>query len=89
MTKSNKIVSERTCLLTNKKYDKSQLIRLVKVDNELTIDKSQTMPGRGYWIHYDAEALKNPKTVQILSKRLRTKVTQDLINRLAEYIVNK
>ncbi|MCQ2956414.1 MAG: YlxR family protein [Mycoplasmoidaceae bacterium] len=46
MSRKNKGL--RTCLYSNKHFDRQELIRLVKVNNKLVIDKKQNMPGRGY-----------------------------------------
>ena len=47
----------RMCIVTRKMLPKQQLIRLVKTESGLLIDKSQKMSGRGFWISKDAEVV--------------------------------
>jgi len=82
MKKRNKVQSFRTCLYTNKQFPKEELIRLVKVDNKLVVDKTNRILGRGYYIKVTDQVLKDPKLIQILSKRTHTKVDIQLINDL-------
>lgn len=80
----NKIQSVRTCLYSNKKYPKEELIRFVKVNNKLVIDKQHKMLGRGYYLKITPQVLKDPKLIQVLSKRTHTKVTEELIKDLTK-----
>lgn len=82
MQTKNKVQSVRTCLYSNKEYPKQELIRFVKVKNKLVIDKEQNMLGRGYYLKITEQVLKDPKLIQILSKRTRTNVTEELIKDL-------
>ncbi len=72
----------RTCLYSNKHYDRQELIRFVKVNNKLVIDTQQNKPGRGYWLKPTDQALNDPKLALILSKRTKCSVSEDLIKDL-------
>lgn len=78
--KKNKNI--RTCLYSNKQYEKNCLVRLVKKDGQLIVDQKQNLLGRGYWLKLSEQALNDPKLITILSKRTKSSVNQDLINQL-------
>lgn len=76
--------NKRTCLYSNKQYDKEHLIRLVKQNGKLVIDIKKNMLGRGYWIKLTNNCLSDPKLITILSKRSKSSVDQNLIEQLKE-----
>lgn len=80
MLRKNK--SLRTCLYSNKQFDRQELIRLVKVGNNLVIDKTKKMPGRGYWLKINDQALNDPKLINILSKKTRCSVSTEFLEDL-------
>lgn len=56
---------ERTCMGCNEKKSKKEFIRIVKnKDNEINIDRTGKMPGRGAYICDD---------IQCLEKLIKTK----------------
>lgn len=40
----------RKCIIKNKKFPKSALIRICVNDSKLVIDNNQNLPGRGYYL---------------------------------------
>lgn len=76
--------NQRTCLYSNKQFNKDQLIRLVKQNGKLVVDIKKNMLGRGYWIRLTKECLSDPKLITILSKRTKSSVDQKLIETLKE-----
>lgn len=78
--------SLRTCLYTNKQYDKKELIRLVKENNKLVVDHLQNKLGRGYWIKLSPEMINDPKLMVLLSKRTKGSVDQKLIDELKQLL---
>lgn len=45
--------NQRTCILTRKKYDLNQLVRLVKKQDQIIIADNYTIAGRGYYVKKD------------------------------------
>ncbi len=87
MSRKNKGL--RTCLYSNKHFDRHELIRFVKINNKLVIDTKQNMPGRGYWLKPTTQALQDPKLTLILSKRTRCSASDDLIKDLKNETTKK
>lgn len=83
MSRKNKGL--RTCLYSNKQFARQELVRLVKVNNTLVIDKNKNLPGRGYWIKLTTQSIKDPRLTSILSKRTKCSVDDDLIKELEQY----
>lgn len=83
MSRKNK--GFRTCLYCNKQFARQELIRFVKVNNKLILDKKQNMPGRGYWLKPTSQALSDPKLFNILSKRTKCSVDPDILKEIHIY----
>lgn len=83
---TRKIINQRTCLITRQKLDKNQLIRLVKINDYLVIDKDQNKQGRGYYISKQLNILKNPNLIKILSNKTKTKNNDKIIEQLKKII---
>lgn len=83
---TKKIINQRTCLVTRQKLNKNQLIRLVKINDYLIIDKEQNKQGRGYYISKQPNILKIPNLAKILSNRTKTKNNDKIIEQLKEII---
>ena len=68
--------NKRTCIIDKKKYIKSELIRIVLINNELKIDKIQNIKGRGCYLN------KNnlDKINKILKKKLFNKAFKRAIS---------
>ena len=82
---TKKVISLRTCLITNKKLEKKALIRLTKIADHLEIDLKQNKKGRGYYIINQATILKNPNLQKILERKTKTKNNQKIIDQLEKY----
>lgn len=78
--------SYRTCLYTNKQYDKKELIRLVKENDKLVIDHKQNKLGRGYWLKLTKQMFDDPKLMMILSKRTKSSIDEKLITELRKML---
>ncbi len=57
---------------------KSELIRLVKVDGKIVIDKKQKIQQRGCYISRDPEILKNLKKSKALNRAFKMKVNESV-----------
>lgn len=57
MTMGNK-VSVRTDVISRQQFDKSELLRLIKIDGYLYPDLDQTRLGRGIYLAKDKEKIK-------------------------------
>lgn len=77
----------RTCVVTNEKFEKKDLIRIVK-DNtgKIFVDETGKANGRGAYIKKDLEVLEKAKKSKILDKRLEITVPDEIYNELSNII---
>ncbi len=61
-----KVVVERMDILTRKTFPKKSLLRLVRVDDVLVLDKDQTMPGRGIYLLAETETVSRLRKKNLL-----------------------
>ena len=72
----------RTCIVTRKLYLKSDLYRVVKVNNQVYFDSNQNMQGRGAYISKDLKAIIAAQNKHLLSKALKIEVKDDIYVKL-------
>ena len=85
-----KKIPQRTCMGCNEKKDKNQLIRIVKnKGNEINVDRTGKMAGRGAYICDDINCLEKVIKSKRLEKALETKIEQETYNKIREIIKNK
>ena len=82
----NKIIPFRTCVVTKKKYEKSELIRLVKnKDNKISIDIDFNINGRGAYVKRNEKIIAKAIDKKYFNKALRTKkIPEEIIKQLLE-----
>ena len=68
----------RLCCYLKKQFLKTDLFRVVKVNNQAVFDKYQNMPGRGAYLSKDIDIIKSAMSKRTLSKALRMDVKDDI-----------
>lgn len=85
---SKRHVPERSCSVCHNKYDKSELIRIVRTPNgEFIIDSTGKAQGRGAYICKSRECIEKCIKKRALNKSFKTNVPDELyatIGRIAE-----
>lgn len=77
----------RTCVVTNEKLPKRELIRIVRgPDGVVTVDKTGKKNGRGVYLKLDKEVIEKARKSKILDKRLETEVTSEVYEDLNKLI---
>ncbi|MFR2571378.1 MAG: RNase P modulator RnpM [Clostridia bacterium] len=85
-----KKIPQRTCMACNQKKDKNELIRIVKnKNNEINIDKSGKMAGRGAYICNDINCLEKVVKSKRLEKVLETNISDEIYKSLRGVILEK
>lgn len=81
---------ERTCMGCNEKKSKKEFIRIVKnKDNEINIDKTGKMPGRGAYICDDIQCLEKLIKTKRLEKVFDMKISNEIYEKLRGVILDK
>ena len=81
---------QRTCMGCNEKREKQQLIRIVKnKQNEIKIDKTGKMEGRGAYICNNVSCLDRVKKSKRLEKVLDMKISEEIYEDLRGVILEQ
>ncbi|MGN1296877.1 MAG: RNase P modulator RnpM [Clostridia bacterium] len=81
---------QRTCMGCNEKRDKKELIRVVKnKDNEISIDRTGKLEGRGAYICDDIKCLEKLIKSKRLEKVFDTKISDEIYENLRGVIFDK
>ena len=79
-----KKVPQRTCVVSHEKCDKKDLIRIVKTPlNEIVIDLTGKVNGRGAYLKKDLEVIEKSK---VLERHLEMEIKDELYDNLKEII---
>ena len=82
-----KKVPIRLCLATNQPFPKKEMFRIVKTpSNEVKVDLSGKLNGRGAYISKSLEAIEIAKTKKILDKKLEIEVPSEIYDELKSLI---
>ena len=85
-----KKIPQRTCMGCNEKKDKNQLIRIVKnKENEINIDRTGKMEGRGAYICDDIKCLEKVIKSKRLERVLDINISDEIYESLRGVILDK
>lgn len=77
----------RKCVASQEMFPKKELIRVVRTpDNEIQIDPTGKKSGRGAYVCAKEEHVELAKKKKALDRALKTKVGEEVYERLREYI---
>ena len=80
-------IPQRTCMGCNTKKDKKDLIRIVKNNkNEITIDKTGKLEGRGAYICNSVQCLEKVIKSKRLERSLDITISAEIYSNLKELI---
>lgn len=79
----------RRCVVTKEQLPKSELLRIVKnKENEVFVDLTGKVGGRGAYIKKDVNVLKTAKDKKILERALETKISEEVYKEIEKVITN-
>lgn len=82
-----KNIPQRTCIGCNEKKDKNDFIRIVKDNNNnINIDKTGKMNGRGAYICDNIDCLEKAIKNKRIEKSFKMSIGEDIYNKLREII---
>lgn len=85
-----KKIPQRTCMGCNEKKNKKELIRIVKnKENDISIDLTGKLEGRGAYICNNVKCLDKVVKSKRLEKMLDSKISEDVYNKLRGVIIGK
>ena len=85
-----KKIPQRTCMGCNEKKDKKDLIRIVKnKDNEILVDKTGKLNGRGAYICNNVECSEKLKKSKRLNRVFEINISDEIYESLRGVILGK
>lgn len=73
----------RKCIITNERFPKKELIRVVRTpENEVVVDLSGKMNGRGAYLKKDKEVFALARSKNLLAKQLECEVKETVYDEL-------
>lgn len=73
----------RTCVVTHEKYEKKDLIRVVRTtEGNVQVDTTGKLNGRGAYLKKDADVFKTAKQKKVLDRVLETEVNEKVYEEL-------
>ena len=77
----------RSCVVTNEKYPKMELLRIVKTtDDVVKVDLTGKMNGHGAYIKKDEEVLNKAIKTKVLERHLETKIDDSVYEEIRDII---
>lgn len=85
-----KKIPQRMCIVTREKYDKKNLLRVVRTPDGMVIyDETGKSNGKGAYLKKDKEVILKAKKTGILDKTLEAKVPGEVFDKLLEIVENE
>ncbi len=81
-----KSIPQRTCMGCNEKKNKKDLIRIVKIKEEICIDKTGKQEGRGAYICNNIQCLERVIKSKRLERTLGIKISEEIYDNLKKII---
>ena len=82
-----KKVPMRTCAVTREKYEKKDLLRIVKNnEGQVFVDETGKANGRGAYIKKDIEVLDKAIKTKVLDRNLETTISDDVYEEIRKII---
>lgn len=82
-----KKIPMRSCIITKEKYEKKDLIRIVRTPEGIVkIDTTGKMNGRGAYLKKDLEVINKCEKMQALNRILETNVEKEIYDELRNII---
>jgi len=81
-----KKIPMRMCVLTREKLPKKELIRIVKFENNITIDETGKQNGKGCYLKKEQSVIELAKKKKILNSVFETEVNEKIYDEILKTI---
>ncbi len=80
----------RSCVITRERLPKQELLRIVKTkEQEVKVDPTGKMNGRGAYIKKDVEVLKKAQKNKALERHLEIEIPDEIYQEIEKIIVSE
>ena len=81
-----KKIPMRTCVVTKEKLPKKELLRIVKFEDNITVDPSGKLNGKGCYLKKDKDVVLEAKSKKILNKVFEMDIDDKIYEEILENI---
>ena len=82
-----KKIPMRTCTVTNEKYPKKELIRVVRTpEGQVVVDITGKQNGRGAYLKKDKETIEKARTSKVLERHLEIAIDDSIYDELLKHV---
>ena len=81
-----KKIPMRSCVVTREKFPKKELIRVVKFNDEISVDLSGKANGKGCYLKKDADVIEKARKTKVLNKIFETEVDETIYDDILKSI---
>lgn len=81
-----KKIPMRMCVVTREKYPKYDLLRVVKNNDEVVVDKTLKMNGKGAYLKKDKEIILKAQKKKILNQALKMEIPDNIYSELLSLV---
>ena len=81
-----KKIPMRTCVVTKEKLPKKELLRIVKFNDEITVDPSGKLNGKGCYLKKDKEVVLKAKNSKVLNRVFETEIEESIYDEILKNI---
>ena len=81
-----KKIPMRTCVVTKEKLPKKELLRIVKFNDEITVDPSGKLNGKGCYLKKDKEVVLKAKNSKVLNRVFEMDVEESIYDEILKNI---
>lgn len=81
-----KKIPMRSCVVTREKFPKKELIRVVKFNDEISVDLSGKANGKGCYLKKDADVIEKARKTKVLNKIFETEVYETIYDDILKSI---
>lgn len=82
-------MNQRMCVACKKRDDKSNFLRIEKVDGNVAVSNKKIDGSRGIYLCFDNECLKKAQKSKIISRTFNVDVSEDFYNQIKDLIERK
>ena len=81
-----KKIPMRTCVVTKEKLPKKELLRMVKFEDNITVDPSGKLNGKGCYLKKDKDVVLEAKNKKVLNKVFEMDIDDKIYEEILENI---
>lgn len=79
---------ERKCISCKNNYQQSTMLRIAKIDNDISIDEKHRLGGRGCYVCQNSMCFETMLKKKLLNRSFKMNVPQEIYEKLGDYAKN-